>query len=89
MTLADALEQLNSSEMSAQFPPEILHQEFQEQETDLELTEETIAEYARFCSIPESIVSELKEAVLLALRDPAAVLLIKTIYRCVYLTDSG
>lgn len=89
MTLAEALAQLNSAGMSEQFPPEILDVEFVEQDNDLELKEETIAGYARFCSIPEPIVAELKEAVRLALQDPAAELLIKTIYRCVYLTDSG
>lgn len=89
MTLAEALAQLDSVAMGVQFPPEILNTEFIEQENDLQLTEETIAEYARFCSIPEPVVSELKEAVRLALQDPAAVLIIKTIYRCVYLTDSG
>ena len=89
MTLAEALAQLDSVAMGVQFPPEILNTEFIEQENDLQLTEETIAEYARFCSIPEPVVSELKEAVRLALQDPAAVLIIKTLYRCVYLTDSG
>ena len=89
MTLAEALAQLDSVAMGVQFPPEILNTEFIEQENDLQLTEETIAEYARFCSIPEPVVSELKEAVRLALQDPAAVLIIKTIYRCVYLTNSG
>ena len=89
MTLAEALAQLDSVAMGVQFPPEILNTEFIEQKNDLQLTEETIAEYARFCSIPEPVVSELKEAVRLALQDPAAVLIIKTIYRCVYLTDSG
>ena len=89
MTLAEALAQLDSAEMGGLFPPEILHTEFIEQENDLQLTEETITEYARFCSIPEPVVSELQEAVRLALQDPAAVLIIKTIYRCVYLTDSG
>lgn len=89
MTLAEALAQLDSVAMGVQFPPEILNTEFIEQENDLQLTEETIAEYARFCSIPEPVVSELKEAIRLALQDPAAVLIIKTIYRCVYLTDSG
>ena len=89
MTLAEALAQLDSAEMGGLFPPEILHKEFIEQENDLQLTEETITEYARFCSIPEPVVSELQEAVRLALQDPAAVLIIKTIYRCVYLTDSG
>ena len=89
MTLAEALAQLDSVAMGVQFPPEILNTEFIEQENDLQLTEETIAEYARFCSIPEPVVSELKEAVRLALQEPAAVLIIKTIYRCVYLTDSG
>lgn len=89
MTLAEALAQLDSVAVGVQFPPEILNTEFIEQENDLQLTEETIAEYARFCSIPEPVVSELKEAVRLALQDPAAVLIIKTIYRCVYLTDSG
>lgn len=89
MTLTEALAALDSVTMREQFPPEILDVEFVEQENDLELTEESIARYARFCSIPEPVVDELKEAVRLALQDPAAVTVIQTIYRCVYLTDAG
>ncbi|MBO5959601.1 MAG: hypothetical protein J6Q65_05720, partial [Lentisphaeria bacterium] len=89
MTLAEALKKLGSADMADKFPPEYLDREFTDQENDLKLDENTIAEYARFCSIPEETVAALKNVVRLAVQNEATALLVKTIHRCVYLTDSG